>query len=189
MLFRQFLDQAQANPISNRLDWQTYLFQPLKRLQQYTLLLKEVLKHTYVDNEEKANLITAIEEVNAVTLECDAKVDEEMKKVEMVELHTKLYLRPGMERVELQLDHLGRELIHQGDLQRAGGNRFTFIDVRAILFDHYLVLAKTVTHTSREKKTERYDVNKLVSLSRSLRAQCATDSHIAYSNAASHTRI
>lgn len=163
VLFRQFLEQAQANKLSDRLGWDTFLFAPLKRLQQYTLLLREVLKHTYVENEEKANLQIAIEEVNAVTLECDAKVDEENKKVEMAELHTKLFLRPGMERVELQLDHLGRELLFQGDLQRAGANRFTWLETRAILFDHYLVLAKTVTQrdSAGQKKKEMYDVSKL----------------------------
>lgn len=165
VLFRQFLDQAQANKLSDRLDWYTYLFTPLKRLQQYPLLLKEVLKHSHVDNEEKANLQVAIDEVNAVVLECDAKVDEENKKVEMAELHLKLFLRPGMEKVELQLDHLGRELIYQGDLQRAGANRFTWLETRAILFDHYLVLAKTVIHrdSAGQKRKEIYDVSKLVS--------------------------
>lgn len=163
LLFSQFLARAQANPLSERLDWQTFLFAPLKRLQQYTLLLKEVLKHTYIDNDEKANLQVAIEEVNNVVLECDAKVDEENKKVAMAELHTKLFLRPGMERVELQLDHLGRELIFQGDLQRTGANRFSWVDIRAILFDHYLVLAKTVTQrdSAGHKKKEMYDVSKL----------------------------
>jgi len=165
VLFRQFLDEAQGKEVSMRLGWDTYLFAPLKRLQQYTLLLREVLKHSYVDNEEKANLLIAIKEVNAVTLACDAKVDEENKKVAMAELHTKLFLRPGMERVELQLDHLGRELIFQGDLQRAGATRFTWLETRAILFDHYLVLAKTVTQrdSAGQKKKDMYDVSKLVS--------------------------
>lgn len=165
VLFRQFLDQAQANSQSNRLDWYTYLFSPLKRLQQYPLLLKEVLKHSHVDNEEKVNLQTALDEVTAVVHDCDTKLDEENKKVEMAELHLKLFLRPGMEKVELQLDHLGRELIYQGDLQRAGANRFTWLETRAILFDHYLVLAKTVIHrdSAGQKRKEIYDVSKLVS--------------------------
>jgi hypothetical protein len=117
------------------------------------------------DTEEKTNLATAIEEIKAVTLECDAKVDEQSKKVEMIELQSKLHLRPGMERVELNLDHLGRELIFQGDLQRAGANRFTWLETHAILFDHYLVLAKTVTKpdSAGGRKKEVYDVSKLVS--------------------------
>jgi hypothetical protein len=115
------------------------------------------------DTEEKANLATAIEEIKQVTLECDAKVDEQSKKVDMIELQGKLILRPGM-RVELNLDHLGRELIFKGDLQRAGANRFTWLETHAILFDHYLVLAKTVSkqESAAGRKREVYDVSKLV---------------------------
>lgn len=176
ILFRQFLDQAQQNKLSGRLDWNTYLFAPLKRLQQYTLLLKEVLKHSYVENEEKANLATAIEEIDNVTHECDAKVDEMGKKVMMQELNNKIHLRPGMQRVELNLDHLGRQLIFQGDLQRAGANRFTWLETHAILFDHYFVMAKVVTQrdTAGNKKKDIYDVSKLVSFL-ALPEPCHTD--------------
>jgi hypothetical protein len=165
LLFRQFLDQARDNKLSGRLDWNTYLKAPITRLQRYTLLLGTVLKNMTQDTEEKVILATAIEEIKAVTLECDAKVDEQSKKVELIELQSKLYLRPGMERVELNLDHLGRELIFKGDLQRAGANRFAWLETHAILFDHYLVLAKTVAKadTAAGRKKEVYDVSKLVS--------------------------
>lgn len=165
LLFRQFLDQARDNKLSGRLDWNTYLKAPITRLQRYTLLLGTVLSNMTQDTEEKSTLATAIEEIKAVTLECDAKVDEQSKKVEMIELQSKLLLRPGMERVELNLDHLGRELIFKGDLQRAGANRFTWLETHAILFDHYLVLAKTVTKPDSGaggRKKEVYDVSKLV---------------------------
>ncbi|KFY35032.1 hypothetical protein V494_06269 [Pseudogymnoascus sp. VKM F-4513 (FW-928)] len=162
VLFRQFLDQAQSNKVSDRLGWDTYLFAPLKRLQQYTLLLKEVLKHTYVDSEEKTNLRIAIKEVDKMTQACDEKVNEENKKIEMQELQTKLFMRPGFKRVELHLDHLGRQLILQGDLQRPGSSRFNWLETRAILFDHYLVLAKLVTHrdSAGQKSKEVFDISK-----------------------------
>lgn len=164
IFFSQFLDQARDNKMSNRLDWNTFLFAPLKRLQQYPLMLREVLKCSLIENEEKANLLTAIDEISNVTMECDRKVDEMANKVNMLELSNKLYLRPGMERVELNLDHLGRELIFQGDLQRAGNNRFTWLETHAILFDHYLVLAKVVPQRDGPggSKKEIYDVSKLV---------------------------
>ena len=164
LLLRQFLDQARDNKLSGRLDWNTYLKAPITRLQRYTLLLGTVLNNMTQDTEEKANLATAIEEIKAVTLECDAKVDEQSKKVEMIELQAKFHHRPGMH-VELNLDHLGRELIFKGDLQRAGANRFTWLETHAILFDHYLVLAKTVakSDSASGRKREYYDVSKLVS--------------------------
>jgi len=62
--------------------------------------------------------------------------------------------------VELNLDHLYREVLIRGDLQRAGGKGFQWVDVHAILFDHYLVLAKTVTtrDSAGARKYEIYDV-------------------------------
>jgi hypothetical protein len=164
ILFRQFLDQARDNKLSGRLDWNTYLKAPITRLQRYTLLLGTVLANMTQDTEEKTNLTTAIEEIKAVTLECDGKVDEQSKKVEIIELQSKLSLRHGMEDVRLNLDHLGRELLFEGDLQRAGANRFTWLETHAILFDHYFILAKTNVHRdSAAGRREFYDVSKLVS--------------------------
>jgi hypothetical protein len=113
--------------------------------------------------EEKATLATSIDNIKAVTLGSNAEVDEQSKKVEMAELQSKLIFRPGME-VSLNLDHVGRELIFRGDLQRAG--RSTLLETHAMLFDHYLVLAKTVTQresTTKGGEKEVYDVVRFVS--------------------------
>ena len=173
MLFRQFLDQARDNERSKRLGWDTYLKAPITRLQRYGLLLYTVHKNMIQDTEEKTNLQIAMDEIKAVTLECDARVAEMSKKIDLLELGAKLILRPGMERVELNLNHLGRELIFKGDLQRTGANRFTWLETHAILFDHYLVLAKTVHQrdSAGGMKHERYDVSKLVSICMSPRIQ------------------
>ncbi|KAF2453930.1 CNH domain-containing protein [Lineolata rhizophorae] len=163
MLFRSFLDNARNHKMSNKLSWDTYLKAPITRLQHYGLLLQTVLKRSVLDSEEKRNLAVAIEEIKVVTLECDTKVAEMQRKVDLQDLQTKLILRPGMQRVELNLDHLGRELIFKGDLQRAGGSRFNWVDIHALLFDHYLVMAKTITQKDAEggTKHERYDVSRL----------------------------
>ncbi|KAI1445653.1 CNH domain-containing protein [Annulohypoxylon stygium] len=157
-LFKQFLNDNQANPRSQRLDWTSYLKDPITRLQRYSLLLETVLKHMIHDSEEKANLKRAIEEVKSMTLECDAKVDEMQKKVTMIELDQMLVLRPGFH-ADLHLDHLGRELILQGDLQRMGSKGVRWVDTHALLFDHYLILAKLVV--SRDgRQDKKYDVSK-----------------------------
>ncbi|KAL6711640.1 Rho guanine nucleotide exchange factor [Coniothyrium glycines] len=163
MLFRHFLDEAQKNKLSNKLGWDTYLKGPIDRLQRYGLLIDTVLKNSVVDNEEKRNLQIAKDEIKTVTLECDARVAEMGRKVSLTDLQAKLILRPGMQRVELNLDHLGRELIFRGDLQRMGGSRFNWLETHALLFDHYLVLAKTVSYRELEgaPKSEKYDVSRL----------------------------
>ncbi|KAH7410614.1 CNH domain-containing protein [Cadophora sp. MPI-SDFR-AT-0126] len=110
------------------------------------------------DIEKKASLATAIDENKVVSLGSNAEVDEQSKKIEMFELHSKLYLRPGMEQVALNLDHVGRKLIFRGDLQLM--RHSTWRKTHVILLDHYLVLAQTVSRVGKGK-SEVYDVFKL----------------------------
>lgn len=164
ILFKQFLDQARDDKRSHRLAWDTYLKSPITRLQRYGLLLSTVLKSTIKDSEEKLNLQFAIDEIKAATFECNMKVAEMEKKMELLELKDKLKLRRGMEKeVVLNLDHLGRDLIQRGDLLRAGEKGFQWVDTHAMLFDHYLVLAKTLVgrDSAGGAKYEHYDVSKV----------------------------
>jgi hypothetical protein len=163
LVFKAFLNEAQTDRRSNKLDWNTYLKGPIDRLQRYGLLIDTVIKNSTVDNEEKRNLIIAKEEIKMVALECDARVGEMSRKVDLTDLQNRLILRPGMQRVELNLDHLGRELIYRGDLQRMGGSRFNWVETHALLFDHYLVLAKTVTLREADgmTKSDKFDVSRL----------------------------
>ncbi|KAM7211588.1 Rho1 guanine nucleotide exchange factor 3 [Rhypophila decipiens] len=158
LLFRQFLDMIREHPRSKRLEWTTFVKAPITRLQRYGLLLDTVKKNMVGDSEEKANLLKALEEIKAVTHECDEKVAEMTKKVELLELHSMLVLRPGFQSV-LNLDHLGRELLKQGDLQRQGSRGVRWVDTHALLFDHYFILAKTVM-TKDGRNDKKYDVSK-----------------------------
>ena len=164
VLFRQFLEQVQQNSASNRLGWDTYLKAPITRLQRYGLLLSTVYGNTIHETAEKSNLQVAIEEIKAVNMECDAKVGEMTKRVDLADLQNKLKLRPGMEKVQLNLMHLGREVIFEGNLQRKGTNKVSWLDIHAVLFDHYLVLAKPIQQRDAAGglKHEVYDVSKLV---------------------------
>jgi hypothetical protein len=159
ILFKRFLDDMQKQKVSSKQDWTHYLIAPIQRLQRYSLLLDSVEKKMPTDSEEKTNLAKAIAEIRQVTLESDTKVEEQNKRVQMMELNRMLVLRPGFHSV-LNLDHLGRELIFQGDLQRMGSKGVRWVDTHALLFDHYMILAKTVT--PKEGKDKKYDVSKEV---------------------------
>lgn len=161
VVFRQFLETVRNDPRSMRLGYDTYIKSPIARLQRYPLLLDSVVKEMRQDSEEKTNILKAIEEIKAVAHECDAKVAEMERKVLMMELDQMLVMRPGLH-ADLHLDHLGRELILEGDLQRMGSKGVRWVDTHGLLFDHYLILAKLVISrdVGREKK---YDVSKEVS--------------------------
>ncbi|KAI1323973.1 Rho1 guanine nucleotide exchange factor 3 [Xylariaceae sp. FL0255] len=158
VLFKQFVDAGQTHPWSFRLGIDSFLKSPITRLQRYPLLLDSVLGKMPPNSEERSNLMKAVEEIKAVTLECDAKVAEMTKKVTMMELEQTLVLRPGFH-ADLNLHHLGRELILEGDLQRMGSKGVRWVDTHALLFDHYLILAKLVP-TRDGRPDKKYDVSK-----------------------------
>ncbi|VBB73295.1 Putative rho1 guanine nucleotide exchange factor 3 [Podospora comata] len=158
LLFRQFLDVVRDHKRSKRLEWTTFVKAPITRLQRYGLLLETVKKNMLGESEEKANLVKALEEIKAVTHECDEKVAEMTKKVELIELQGQLVLRPGFQSV-LNLDHLGRELLKQGELQRQGSKGVRWVDTHAFLFDHYFILAKGVA-SKDGRGDKKYDVSK-----------------------------
>ena len=163
VLFNQFLENARNDPRSRKLGWDSFFKAPITRLQRYGLLLGTVLKNTEEGSRERENLMLAISEIKEVTHKCDAMVAERKKQVDMEELSMKLMLRPGMEaEIQLELRQAGRELIKRGDLQRLGGTKLTWLDIHAMLFDHYFIIAKRIVERTIPggPKIERYDVSK-----------------------------
>jgi len=158
LLFRQFLGMVREHKRSKRLEWDTFVRAPIARLQRYGLLLDTVMKNMVGESDEKANLELALKEIKAVTHECDERVAEMTKQVELLELQHMLVLRPGFQSV-LNLDHLGRELIKSGELQRQGTKGVRWVDTQALLFDHYFILAKLVT-SKDGRNDKKYDVSK-----------------------------
>ncbi|CAH0016748.1 unnamed protein product [Clonostachys rhizophaga] len=157
VLFKRFLEEKQKHKSSLKQDWTHFLITPLQRLQRYILLLESTDGKMLVESEEKTNLQKAIREIKTVTLECDAKVEETNKRVEMIELGRILVLRPGLHSI-LNLDHMGRQLLMQGELTRLGSRALKWVDTQALLFDHFMILAKAVY--SRDGKEKKYDVSK-----------------------------
>ncbi|KAI9660902.1 MAG: hypothetical protein M1821_009229 [Bathelium mastoideum] len=161
-MYQEFLDQMRQRPDLKWLSWDEFIKLPLIQIQRLDLLLTSVLNATTVNGDEKSNLKIAIEEVKAVTQMCDVSVARMTRKVELSDLQKKLKLRPRIESIELNLDHLGRELVWKGGLLRLGMNRFSLIGTHAILFDHYLVLAKPLQIRNQNGSEEdSYDVSKL----------------------------
>ena len=160
-LFRQFIEKIEKNERFKRLHWDTFIKAPITRIQRYILLLSTTLGVMVEDSEEKHNLQLAVDEIKAVTVDCDNRVAEMNRIEEIEELEDKLVLRPEMDNVKLNLKHLGRQLIHEGDLQRKA--RMSWVDTHAILFDHYLVLSKMDQQRDAVgNKRDIYDVSKLV---------------------------
>jgi len=155
--FATFLAERQRQNAS-RLGWDSYMKSPITRLQRYILALETVMKLSTQQNDEKTNLAFAIDELKATAHDADVRVNEVNKQLELTALEKKIRLRkhPGDE-VDLALNHLGRSIILRGDLQRLGGKGMSWVPTHAILFDHYLVLAKPLRDPHGN---EAYDASK-----------------------------
>lgn len=141
--FHAFLEAARSESVSQRLGWDNWLKQPIQRMQRYILLLETVMKNSIQSSEEKTNLAFAIDELKATAHEMDVRVNEVNKELELQSLAQKLRLRKySGDEIDLALDHLGRAIILRNDLMRQGGKGVSWVPCQAILFDHYLVLAK-----------------------------------------------
>ncbi|PFH57677.1 hypothetical protein XA68_14705 [Ophiocordyceps unilateralis] len=158
VLFQKFNEEMRKDKASSKQDWTHFLLAPIQRLPRYILLLGTVEKNTVDESEEKTNLQRAIQEIRAVTIECDAKVAETEARVHMMALDQMLVLRPGFQSV-LNLHHLGRALIKQGELQRMGSKGMRWVDTHALLFDHYLILSKVV-FTKDGRSEKKFDVSR-----------------------------
>ncbi|KAI9682813.1 MAG: hypothetical protein M1822_006303 [Bathelium mastoideum] len=159
--YQKYLDKIRQRPDNKWLSLDEFIKLPLIHIQLLGLLFTAILDTSTIISD-KSNLYIAVEEIKAVTQECDISVAKMTRKVELMDLQKKLKLRPRIESIKLNLDHLGRELVWKGGLLRLGMNRFSLIGTHAILFDHYLVLAKPLKIRNKNGSEEdSYDVSKL----------------------------
>ncbi|PHH87729.1 hypothetical protein CDD83_8472 [Cordyceps sp. RAO-2017] len=158
ILFKKFLEEQSRHKLSARKDLNNFMMAPIQRLPRYILLLEVIKKNTVDETEERANLDKAMQEIRALAVELNAKVAEAEARVEMMSLDQMLVLRPGFQSV-LNLHHLGRILSKQGELQRMGSKGMRWVDTHALLFDHYLILAKVV-FTKDGRSEKKYDVSR-----------------------------
>jgi hypothetical protein len=163
VLFKTFLNKCLQDERAARLDYNHYMKAPIGRLQSLVLLLETALRKSVNDNEEKKTLQSAIEEIRKVTFECDTRVGDGTRKVELSSLQSRFQFKGNLPRVDLNLDHLGRELLHQGELVRIGGTRFTLVESYCFLFDHFFVLAKQENIKSADGvvKSDQYDITRM----------------------------
>ncbi|KAJ9097534.1 hypothetical protein QFC19_006708 [Naganishia cerealis] len=141
--FQKFVDETERNPASRKLELNGYLTKPTTRLARYPLLLKEILKHTPDDNQDKVE----IPKVTEMIKDFLTRVNEESGKSEnmfnLAQLDQQLVFRQG-ENFDLHLRDKNRQLVFKGPLKCRGGpnGNGENADLLAFLFDHALLLVK-----------------------------------------------
>ena len=91
----QYDPQHLRLPVLNPFD--NFLKAPITRLQRYPLLIDTILKKMVGNSQEKTDLEIALREIRAVVSECNTRVAEMQRKLELVDLGSKLVLRPSMQ--------------------------------------------------------------------------------------------
>eukprot|EP00484_Ammonia_sp_Unknown_P028543 CAMPEP_0197034938 /NCGR_PEP_ID=MMETSP1384-20130603/12862_1 /TAXON_ID=29189 /ORGANISM="Ammonia sp." /LENGTH=1140 /DNA_ID=CAMNT_0042464913 /DNA_START=88 /DNA_END=3510 /DNA_ORIENTATION=- len=72
--FKKFVDAAQFDPKCNGLDLKSYLIKPLQRITKYTLILREIIKHTLEEHPDYADLQLAMQKINEVNITINEKM-------------------------------------------------------------------------------------------------------------------
>jgi len=73
--FKKFCDAAQSHPKCKGLDIKSFLVKPLQRITKYSLLLRELIKHTLPSHPDYEQLQQAMAKINAV----NTAINENMK--------------------------------------------------------------------------------------------------------------
>ncbi|KAG9293935.1 hypothetical protein G9A89_019273 [Geosiphon pyriformis] len=140
--FKSFLEECTRNPKARRLDFRHFAQRPTTRLQRYTLLLEQIIKHTSDENPDKEILETANQTIKELCRESDTKVHEAEKRLRIVELDQKLHKKNGEPCSELRLLDPNRSLIFKGELKKKPEYGLEWLDLHVFLFDNYFVMTK-----------------------------------------------
>ncbi|GAB5588787.1 hypothetical protein Unana1_03687 [Umbelopsis nana] len=69
--YRSFLIKAKDHPDAKRKQLQDLLVEPVQRISRYTMLLKDIIKHTPLDHPDHAALISALSKAEAIATMAD----------------------------------------------------------------------------------------------------------------------
>ncbi|KAG8933108.1 RHO1 GDP-GTP exchange protein 2 [Tulasnella sp. 408] len=141
--FVQFVQETERLPESRKLELNAYLKKPTARLARYPLLLETIRKYTSDRHPDKVLLVELIKTIRALL----KRAREQNGKIErwliLLQLDQQLVFG-DVERVDLGLRDMSRELLYKGILRRRGGQGDN-CDLQVFLFDHALLMVKANT--------------------------------------------
>ncbi|KAJ5341809.1 CNH domain protein [Penicillium brevicompactum] len=158
--FNEFLGKIREHRDSERLAWDTYLKSPILRVSRYLLLLRSVRRRTAEDNEDLPDLTQAITLLESLQADCGKTFERMQKRVELLELISKLdydhSAHLDMANFDIRLREQGREIMFQGPLRqretRGPLERLTkqpWTEKHGILLDNYFVLTTPILRTTQ----------------------------------------
>lgn len=140
--FASWLEKASKDPRTRGSPHSFYFVRAMPRLARYGLLLGAIKKYTLASDPEYLLLEKAIAECDDITRDCNNRIAEVEKQVEILNLNDQIRFKSPEETVDLKLGDKRRKVLRRGEVTRRGDYRMDWVPTHLILFDHFLVLSK-----------------------------------------------
>ncbi|KAI9015687.1 hypothetical protein CLU79DRAFT_707318 [Phycomyces nitens] len=145
---KEFAETTERNPLSKKLELNGYLTKPTTRLGRYTLLLKEILKHTPEGHPDRIQIPESVETIRQFLRRVNTETGKAKNKFDLERIHKHLTFKNKADAMDLKLLDEERHIIKQGVLRKTSNLEST--EYQAILLDNYLVIAKIKIVNGRE---------------------------------------
>ncbi|GAA5799436.1 hypothetical protein HPULCUR_004851 [Helicostylum pulchrum] len=152
--FDAFVNATERHPSSLKLEVNGFLTKPTTRLGRYTLLFKEILKHTPPDHPDLEDLPKAVTIIKRFLSRVNIETGQAKNRFDLERIHYNLSFKYKFDEMNLDLLNKNRSIIKQGTLKKSCQPES--VEYQVILFDHYLVVAKLKIANG----TERYVIQK-----------------------------
>ncbi|KAI8887425.1 hypothetical protein K501DRAFT_175556, partial [Backusella circina FSU 941] len=128
------------HPNSLKLELNGYLTKPTTRLGRYTLLFKEILKHTPPDHPDQQSLTKAIEIIKQLLSNVNLEAGHAKNVFDLMRINQNLTFKLKSDQVNLNLLSSDRLIVKQGLWKKAP--QADSVEYQVVLLDNYLVVAK-----------------------------------------------
>ncbi|WFD18905.1 Rho guanine nucleotide exchange factor [Malassezia caprae] len=140
---RHFVEDCRRDPAAQRHALDQFLFRPPARLQRYHLHLESIAKYTPPDHEDTETITLAMSIIDEQCRRAQTGVEENEMQLRLRHLASQLEPKRSDVLVDLNLWHPQRRIHLETPLFRWPDNfEFEWTEMRGILLDNYMVLAK-----------------------------------------------
>jgi len=144
-IFNKVLVSFSDSKDLKKLNLQGYLITPVQRLPRYELLLKDLLKHTWLEHPDKQNLQIALDSIRKSIIKVNESKRQDSTKKKLAKFHEKFKQPSELESV-----------LGQGNFVAEGAGKVIedgkFSKAYFVLFEDQLVIAKRTTDRVKETK-------------------------------------
>lgn len=159
--FASWLERASKDPRAKGVPYSFYFHRAIPRLARYGLLLRTIQKTTMTSDSEWQLLEKCITECDALTGECNKRLERVEKTMEILDLQEQLQFKSPEVTANLRMKDPRRKVIRRGDVLRRGEYKLDWIEAHIILLDNFLILSKI----RKGANGTRYYISRRVSLS------------------------